>query len=53
MLVKNVRYGVRVGEAQKKNKTSILREQMTFNEVRRGSSQINELLHLSKRKLLS
>ena len=42
-----VRYGVRGGEVQKKNETetSTLQEQITFNEVRRGSSQISELLH--------
>ena len=40
-----VRYGVRVGEVQKKNETGTLQEQITFNEVRRGSSQISELLH--------
>ena len=41
-----VRSGVRVGEVQKKNETGTLREQITFNEARRGSSQISELLPL-------
>ena len=50
-LVTSVRYGVRVGEVQKKNETGTLQEQITFNEARRGSSQISELLHLSKRKV--
>ena len=39
----------RVRELEKarfrKNETSILQEQVTFNEARRGSSQISELLH--------
>ena len=50
-LVTSVRYGVRVGEVQKKNETGTLQEQITFNEVRRGSSQISELLHLSKKRV--
>ena len=29
----------------KKNQTSTLQEQTTFNEARRGSNQISELLH--------
>ena len=37
--------GVREGESQKKNETSTLQEQITFNEARTGSSQISELLH--------
>ena len=37
--------GVREGEVAKKNETGTLEEQITFNEARRGSSQINELLH--------
>ena len=37
--------GVREGEVQKKSKTGTLQEQIIFNEVRRGSSQISELLH--------
>ena len=37
--------GVREGKVWKKNKTSTLQEQITFNEVRKGSSQISELLH--------
>ena len=32
-------------EVQKKNETVTLQEQITFNERRRGSSQISELLH--------
>ena len=48
-----VGYGVREREVQRKNETGILQEQITFNEARRGSNQISELLHLSKRKLLS
>ena len=40
-----VRFGVRRGEVQKKNKTGTLQEQITSNEARRGSSQISELLH--------
>ena len=48
---KNVRYGVRVGEGQKKNETGTLQEQITFNEVRRGRSQISKLLHLSKKRV--
>ena len=30
---------------RKKNQTGTLREQITFNEARRGSSQISELPH--------
>ena len=45
-----VRYGVRVGEVQKKNETGTLQEQITFNEVRRGSSQISELLQVTQEK---
>ena len=37
-------YGVREGEVQKKNETGPLQEQISFNEARRGSSQISELL---------
>ena len=48
---KNVRSGVRVGEVQKKNETGTLQEQITFNEVRRGSSQISKLLYLSKKRV--
>ena len=40
-----VGYGVREGKIQKKNETSTVQEQITFNEARRGSSQISELLH--------
>ena len=47
----NVRSGVRVGEVWKKNETGTLQEQITFNEARRGSSQISELLHLSKKRV--
>ena len=50
-LVTSVRYGVRVGMVQKNNETGTLQEQITFNEVRRGSSQISELLHLSKKRV--
>ena len=39
------------GEVQKKKETSTLQEQITFNEVRRGSSQISELLCLSKKRV--
>ena len=35
---------VREGEVQNKNETRTLQEQITFNEARRGSSQISELL---------
>ena len=44
-LVTSVRYGVRVGEVQKKNKTVTFQEQIIFTEARRSSSQISELLH--------
>ena len=37
--------GVREGEVWKKNKIGSLQEQITSNEMRRGSSQITELLH--------
>ena len=37
--------GVREGEVQKKNETCTLQELITFNEGRRGSNQIRELLH--------
>ena len=40
-----VGYGVRQGKVQKKNETGTLQEHITFNEARRGSSQISELLH--------
>ena len=46
-----VGYGVREGKVQKKKKTSTLQEQITFNEARRGSSQISEPLHLSKKSM--
>ena len=39
--------GVREVEVQEKNKTGTLQEQITFNEARRGSSQISGLLHPS------
>ena len=45
MGVQGVMYGVKENEVQKKNETGTLQEQITFNEVRRGSSQISELLH--------
>ena len=48
---RSVRYGVRVGKIQKKNETGTLQEQITFNEARRGSSQISELLHLPKKRV--
>ena len=37
--------GVREGKVWKKNVTGTLQEQITFNDARRGSSQISELLH--------
>ena len=37
--------GVREGEVREKKETGTLQEQITFNEARRGSSQIRELLH--------
>ena len=37
--------GVREGEVQQKNETGTLQEQVTFNEARKGSSQISELPH--------
>ena len=40
-----VGYGVREREVQRKNETGILQEQITFNEARRGSNQISELLN--------
>ena len=46
-----MRSGVRVGEVQKKNEIGTLQEQITFNEVRRGMSQISELLHSSKKSV--
>ena len=36
---------------RKKNKTGTLQEQITFNEARRGSSQISELLRLPKKRV--
>ena len=36
---------LREGEVWKKNKTGTFQEQITFNEARRGGSQISELLH--------
>ena len=36
--------GVREGEVQRKKESDALQEQITFNEARRGSSQISELL---------
>ena len=33
-----------MGKVQKKNETGTLQEQITSNEMRRGSSQITELL---------
>ena len=39
------RKGDREGKVQKKNETSTLQEYITFNEVRKSSSQISELLH--------
>ena len=43
--------GVREGEVQKKKETGTLWEQITFNEARRGGSQISELLHLFKKRV--
>ena len=45
-----VGYGVREGKVQKKNKTETgtFQEQITLNEVRRGSSQISELQSILK-----
>ena len=37
--------GVRELEKARFRKTGTLQEQITFNEARRGSSQISELLH--------
>ena len=37
--------GVREGEVRKKNEIGTLQEQISFNEARRGSSQIIKLLH--------
>jgi len=45
MVIQGAMYGVKESEIQKKNETGTLQEQITFNEVRRGSSQISELLH--------
>jgi len=39
-----VGYGVKESEVQIKNETGTLQEQITFNEVKRGSSQISELI---------
>ena len=50
---KNVRSGVRVGEVQKKNETGTLQEQITFNEARRGSTQISQQLLLLSKKTVS
>ena len=36
---------------RKKNKTGTLQEQITFNEARRGRSQISELLHQPKKRV--
>ena len=36
--------GVRESEVWRKNETYTLQEQITFNEARRGSSQMSELL---------
>ena len=44
-LVGVVGKGVREGEVQKKNETGTLQELISFNEARRGNSQISELLH--------
>ena len=44
-LVGVVGKGVREGEVRKKNETGTLQELISFNEARRGSSQISELLH--------
>ena len=43
-----VRYGVRVGEFQKKNQTGTLQEQITFNEARRGSKLASCCTYLRK-----
>ena len=43
--------GAGEGEVRKKNETGTLQEQIAFNEARRGSSQISELLPLSKKKV--
>ena len=40
-----------MGKVQKKNEIGTLQEQITFNEVRRGRSQISELLHSSKKSV--
>ena len=45
MVVQGAMYGVKESEIQKKKETSASQEQITFNKVRRGSSQISELLH--------
>ena len=52
-LVTSVRYGVRVGEVQKKNETGTLQEQITVNEARRGSTQISQQLLLLSKKTVS
>ena len=36
---------------RKRKKTGTLQEQITFNEARRDSSQISELLHLFKERV--
>ena len=43
--VPTLRKGTREGEVQRKNETDTLQKQITFNKVRRGSSQTTELLH--------
>ena len=49
--ISTVGHGVREGEVQEKNETGPIQEQVTFNEVRRGSSQISELLHHPKKRV--
>ena len=44
-------YAVREGEVQNKNETGTLQEQITFNEARRGNSQISALLPLPKKRV--
>ena len=44
-LLLSVGKGVREGKVWKKKKTGTLQEQIAYNEARRGSSQISELLH--------
>ena len=36
---------------EKKKKIRTLQEQFTFNEARRGSGQISELMHLVKKRV--